>query len=135
MIKLAISPRGIKCWFRDNKFHRTNGPARIWPIDNVEYWVNGELLNENEREYMHKTNIKLEISMWGLRTWWKQRLLHRHNHAAIIWSNGDSDWYVNGKKHRTDGPARIRVNGQNEYWFNDQRLTEYELMFINNSHG
>jgi len=30
---------------------------------------------------------------------------HREDGPAIIYSNGDKDWYKNGKRHRLDGPA------------------------------
>ena len=54
---------------------------------------------------------------------------------CTINTTGIKCWWKQGQLHRLDGPARIRINGQNEYWVNDQQLTEYELMFINNSHG
>ena len=34
------SYKGYKCWFKDGKLHRTNGPARIWgDTGRKEYWV------------------------------------------------------------------------------------------------
>lgn len=33
-------------------------------------------------------------------------LLHREDGPAIIYSNGDTQWYLDGFRHRLDGPAK-----------------------------
>ena len=39
------------------------------------------------------------------------------NYTGIIeWSDGDKEWYLNGKWHRTDGPAVERADGD-KHWF------------------
>ncbi len=39
-----------------------------------------------------------------------------NNYTGIIeWSNGDKEWYKNGKRYRTDGPAVECANG-NKIW-------------------
>jgi hypothetical protein len=38
---------GTKCWFKDGKFHRENGPAREW-ADGTRYWYkNGKWHRED----------------------------------------------------------------------------------------
>ena len=34
--------------------------------------------------------------------------LHNPNGPAIIWENGDKEWWVNGQLHRIDGPAVVK---------------------------
>ena len=41
---------------------------------------------------------------------------HRTNGPAIIWNNGDKQWYVNGKCHRINGPAVELANGTKAWW-------------------
>ena len=36
------------------------------------------------------------------------------------WSNGNKEWYLNGKLHREDGPAVERANGYKEWRLNDK---------------
>lgn len=73
--------------------------------------------------------------------------LHRLDGPAIIWNDGDKEWYINGKLHRTDGPAveypngsktwhqhgnlhRLDgpaiewANGNRAWWINGNKLTE-----------
>ncbi|RTK95508.1 MAG: hypothetical protein EKK64_06715 [Neisseriaceae bacterium] len=75
---------GIKEWKDEQKgFHRTNGPAIMYPNGEEEYWVNGKR--------------------------------HRENGPAVIYPNGDCEYWDHGKRHRKNGPAVIIGNKQ--YWF------------------
>ena len=38
----------------ENKWHRLDGPARIWPSALEEYYIDGEKLNKEEFEMNHK---------------------------------------------------------------------------------
>ena len=46
---------------------------------------------------------------------------------AIEYSNGDKCWIKDGKRHRTDGPAIVWVNGNEEWWVNDIELTSKQI--------
>jgi len=35
------------------------------------------------------------------------------------YSNGDKEWFLNGKLHRKDGPAVEHANGDKAWWLND----------------
>jgi hypothetical protein len=50
--------------------------------------------------------------------------VHQENGPAIVWKNGQRDWFLNGKRHRIDGPAVIEQNGKTEWWVNDKRHRE-----------
>lgn len=46
---------------------------------------------------------------------------HREDGPAVIYSNGQQEWWFNGKRHRSDGPAIIG-NGFQEWWLNNNRI-------------
>lgn len=51
--------------------------------------------------------------------------LHKIGGPAIIYINGDEEWFVNGNPHREDGPAIIRDGGKHkEWWINGERHRE-----------
>ena len=37
-------------------------------------------------------------------------------------ADGIEYWYLNKKKHRTNGPAVIYINGDKEYWINGKQI-------------
>ncbi len=41
---------------------------------------------------------------------------HCKDGPAIIYKNGSTEWYINGKLHRLDGPAIEFANGK-KYWY------------------
>ena len=48
---------GYKGYWIEGKVHRLDGPARIWPDDNVSYFINGRQLSEEEFE-SHPERLK-----------------------------------------------------------------------------
>ena len=65
-------------------------------------------------------NPGLNIDKFGTITYYNDNEnLHREDGPAIIWDNGDKEWYVNGKCHRIDGPAIIFNNNSHEWLVND----------------
>ena len=51
-------------------------------------------------------------------------VFHRVGGPAVIWANGDRDWYLNDRLHRTDGPAVEYLNGTKAWWLNGLRHRE-----------
>ena len=45
---------------------------------------------------------------------------HREDGPAVIWKNGNTQWYFNGKCHREDGPAIELVGGTKKWYINDK---------------
>ena len=77
---------------------------------------------------------RLTITRIGVKSWWKHGLLHRTNGPAISDLRGFWSWYQGGYCHSLTGPAVQQSNGRVEYWVNGQQVSEYEHMFINNTH-
>ena len=57
--------------------------------------------------------------------------LDRDDGPACISTSGYKLWYKHGKAHRIDGPAVISPDGTVKYFVNGNRVTEYEVMFMN----
>lgn len=74
--------------------------------------------------------IDLTINKFGIKCWWRHRLLHRTNGHARIVPGGAKEYWLNGLMHRSDGSAVQHANGRQEYWVNGSRVSEYEHMFI-----
>ena len=43
----TVDNMGIITWNENNKLHRTDGPAIIYPSGKKEYWINGKLHRED----------------------------------------------------------------------------------------
>ncbi len=50
--------------------------------------------------------------------------LHREDGPAIERTNGDREWYRNGKRHREDGPAIEDEDGDRKWYRNGERHRE-----------
>jgi hypothetical protein len=60
-------------------------------------------------------------------------ITHRDDGPAVIYADGDKEWYQYGKRHRLDGPAAIYIspipNNKRTFWyFNDQKITCSNLL-------
>lgn len=57
--------------------------------------------------------------------------IHRENKPAVLWKNGDTEWWCMGKRHREGGPAvewmfdsyttKIGEHRRKEWWFHGKR--------------
>jgi hypothetical protein len=54
----------------------------------------------------------------GERQWWVNGRLNREDGPAIEFADGTKRWYVDGKLHREDGPAIVRSDGSIEWYLN-----------------
>jgi len=85
---------------------------------NRVYWVNTE-------EQTHRDNdLPAVIFSDGNQQWWVNGKLHRDNDLpAAIFADGTQQWRVNGKLHRdNDLPAVIFSVGNQQCWVNGQRI-------------
>lgn len=64
-------------------------------------------------------DIPVEITDYGTFTWMKDGKCHRDNDLpAVIYANGTQEWYKNGWLHRDKLPAIIFYDGEVDYWVN-----------------
>jgi hypothetical protein len=50
--------------------------------------------------------------------------LHNPHGPAIVFADGEKEYYINGKLHNENGPAIVWANGDKWYYINGERLTE-----------
>ena len=50
--------------------------------------------------------------------------IHNYTGPAIIWENGDCEWYVNGRQHRLMGPAVECANGNKFFYIEGKAYSE-----------
>ena len=55
------------------------------------------------------------------------KLLHRVDGPAVVYKDGTSYWYVDGKLHREDGPARVYSNGEEYYYLQGVYYTKKQF--------
>ena len=79
---------------------------------------------------MHKKIINNNLWINGIYYYKdaKYTILHREDGPAIIYANGDKEWYFNGECHREDGPAVIWTKGNKFYYLNNQNLSKEEYI-------
>jgi hypothetical protein len=73
--------------------------------------------------------IKYEVKVYtnGNKDWFLNGKRHREDGPAIEYSNGYKAWVLNNELHREDGPAVEDSNGYKIWYLNDKRLTEAEF--------
>lgn len=45
---------------------------------------------------------------------------HREDGPAIIYKNGEENWYLHGRRHRVGGPAFTYADGSEKWYVNDK---------------
>jgi len=56
------------------------------------------------------------VGIFGSRLWTKNRTFHRIGGAAWIPNSSIKSYFQEGKRHRLNGPAIIWANGDKQYW-------------------
>ena len=51
---------------------------------------------------------------------------HKEDGPAVEFSDGDKEWWLNGKLHRKNGPAVELNNGDEDWWLNGFEYSESE---------
>ena len=112
---VKVDEQGTKCWYHNDKLHRTDGPA-VEYADGTKYWyVDGKL---------HRTDGPAVEYANGGKEWYVDGECHRTDGPAVEYANGSKVWYVDGKLHRTDGPAMEFSSGTKEWYVDGEELTE-----------
>jgi hypothetical protein len=104
-----------KYWARFGKFHRVDGPAKIYEDGTLEWYIHGLL---------HREDGPAVIFPDGAEQWYKNGKLHREDGPAVIWKNKSESWYLKG------------IPYSKEAWFNllneDQKVNMmYSEYFVN----
>ena len=93
-----------RIWEKNKVFHRKEGfPAIEFKDETFSYYSNGKKYLFFEQE-----NGTKEYYCWYGK-------LSKENGPAVVYANGDVEYWYFGYRHRIDGPAVIIGNKQ--YWF------------------
>ena len=106
---------GTRRWtLPDGRLHRADDkPAVEYPNGDCEWWVDG---------VQHRDGDKPAIISQFTETYYKRGLIHRIENPAVIYKNGRKEWMVGGVLHRDDDkPAVVDSNGDCEWWVNGKR--------------
>ena len=75
----------------------------------------------NKDGYLHREDGAAVEYTNGNKEWWLNGLLHREDGAAIEWADGSKSWWLNGQRHRVDGPAIEWPDGSKEWFLKGKR--------------
>ena len=104
-------------YYKNNKYHREDGPAIILTDGTTEWYKNGEL---------HRIDGPAVEYPNGDKYWYINDEMHREDGPAVEYPNGHKEWHFHDKLHREDGPAIELANNQKLWYLNDKRYTEEE---------
>jgi len=81
---------GNKYWYdKDNRLHRTDGPA-VELSSGDRHWYKNGILHREDGPAIENAN--------GYKKWYINGKLHCEDGPAVIWVNGKREWYLNGKR-------------------------------------
>jgi len=60
--------------------------------------------------------------------WFFNGKLHREGQPAVEYASGTKQWWVNGQLHRENGPATERADGDKHWYLNGIEYTEAEFL-------
>ncbi len=78
----------------------------------------------------------VKIDSYGDKYWYKPGtdICHRLDGPAVEYSDGDKEWFQNGKLHRLDGPAAELANGT-KFWYQNDKLHRLDGPAIEYANG
>jgi hypothetical protein len=105
-------------WFKNGNRHRDDDkPAVIYWDGSLTWYKNGEQHRDNDKPAVISRDGKLE--------WCKNGKWHRDGDMpAVIGADDELLWYKNSLLHRVTGPAMINSNTEHKYWINGDNITE-----------
>ena len=78
-----------------------------------------------EAELFEALKYRIEVDRHGTRRYYNSAgQLHRDDGPAVVWRDGDKEWYQNGLRHRDVDPAVVWYNGDEEWYQNGLRHRE-----------
>jgi hypothetical protein len=85
-----IYNNGSKCWFVNDKLHRTDGPAIEYASGSKFWYLNGTL---------HRSDGPAIECANDDKYWFLNGEFHRTDGPAIEHIDGSQEWYINGKQY------------------------------------
>ena len=90
MYRIVVDEHGTRRYYnKDNRLHRTNGPAVEWNDGEKWWYQNGQ---------RHRTDGPAVERFDRYREWWQHGQRHRTDGPAVVGSNGHKAWFINGEE-------------------------------------
>ncbi len=89
---LLTYSNGTRFWYKDDKLHRLDGPAAVYPDGGTRFWY--------KDGKCHRLDGPAIIYPDGSEYWYKNGLLHRVDGPAVIYQDGSNwinEWWYEGK--------------------------------------
>lgn len=96
----------------------------------MEVTNNGTEHWKNSKGQDHREGGPAVIYPNGDEEWYLNGLLHREDGPALVFSNGTKKWFRNHEFHREDGPAIIWNDGTEEWYLNDREVDPLEVFLL-----
>lgn len=80
---------GGRCWYKNNIYHRVDGPALIFATGDMFWYNNGKYHRDDGPAVMHIT---------GFKSYWQNGERHRLDGPAIIYEDGGEQYYEYGNE-------------------------------------
>jgi hypothetical protein len=110
---------GSERWELDNKLHRDDGPALIFPDGTKTWYRHGAI---------HRDGGPAVEMAHGTKKWFQNGQEHREDGPAIEYDDGrPGKWYFRGQLHREDGPAMVGEDGEALWFIHGRQLDEAEI--------
>jgi hypothetical protein len=116
---IIVDLEGNKCWYKNDKYHREDGPAIEWADGSKSWYINGRL---------HRVNGPACELVKGSKFWYINGQLHRVGGPAMEHADRSKDWYIRGQRHREDGPAMEHADRRRSWWLNDVKVPKYVVL-------
>jgi hypothetical protein len=81
----------------------------------------------NEEGEFHRLDGPAVVWVNGDKEWYSKDRLHRRDGPAVELLDGTREWWVNGKLHRLDGPAIVGSDHTEEWWVGGKEFTQQEF--------
>lgn len=113
---------GHKKWHYKGILHRNNDkPAIIYSDGHMVWYKNG---------MVHRDDDNPAVIDKDSLTWHKKGELHRDNDKPALIRTFMQVWYKNGELHRIGGPAMVYDNGSTRYYINGKYYTSKHYLKI-----
>jgi hypothetical protein len=93
----------------------------------VETDENGTVTYRNADDELHNENGPAVIYADGDKEYYINGQLHNENGPAMVGLDGSKYHYINGYFHNPHGPAIVHTDGSKEYYKNGNMLSEAEF--------
>ena len=132
---LEIDQFGNKRWYKDDMYHRENGPAveradgfKEWYLNDKRHRVDGPAIEDidGSKKWFYKGIFVGEGDQPDTALWARLTSVEANGgpllNGCVVDSGGTKHWYKDDLLHREDGPAVELTSGRKDWHLNGEFL-------------